>query len=443
MRRWHVLRYPESDDPERDMPQAVLFERRLRYIEEVRGGRSGLWKLRLLQIGRKRRRFVAAASLGAGVVLGLSLLAGCRNTRNAVALQGLLDTAVRRSKGPGGGIVRIESQSGGVLWEGASGSDASGGRIGVADTFEVASVTKTFTAACVLMLAEEGRLRLDEPIGGLLPRGAIRGLLVVRGHDFSPEITVRQLLNHTSGLPDYWNDPPTADDGDNTFVRDFLADPNRFWEPEETLAYVRRLWPIAVPGERYHYSDTGYVLLGLIVEHATGRKLHEVFRERLFAPLGMQDTFFSYREAPPSGAHESHRYEGPVDLTGQRRQSAEWASGGLVSSAKDLARFLFALAQGKLFKSQATWNEMTTWRPTGTADVDYGLGLFHVRLDDDEGQLWGHDGHGNAFMYYWPEKQIALVGTLNQTENDWWDLAAPAVRVLCDCRAKLAPRDGG
>jgi D-alanyl-D-alanine carboxypeptidase len=353
-------------------------------------------------------------------------------TSDSVALQRLLDASVRRSGGRGGGVVRIDSDSRGLVWEGASGNRVDGEPMAVGDAFEVASVTKTFTATCVMMLVEDGRLRLDEPIGEILPPKVTRGLLVVRGHDYGPELTLRQLLGHTSGLPDYWTDPPLVDDEDNEFVRDFMVDADRLWDPADILAYVRRLDPIAAPGQRYHYGDTGYVLLGLAVESATGKKLHEVFRERIFAPLDMSDTYFTYYETPPRAvaARESHRYEGSLDLFGQRRQSAEWAAGGLVSSTRDLSRFILALAQGKLFKHPETLSAMTTWRPTGKRDVAYGLGLFRITLDDGRGQLWGHDGHGNAFMFYWPEQGIAVVGTLNQTENDWWDFASPALKRL-------------
>jgi D-alanyl-D-alanine carboxypeptidase len=285
----------------------------------------------------------------------------CHDSRSpSSALQSLLDGAVQRNKGLGGGIVRIESAARGVLWEGASGNRFDGEPIAASDAFEVASVGKTFTAACVLMLVEEGRLRLDQPIGELLTPALTGGLLVIDGHDYGPEISLRQLLGHTSGLPDYWTDPP-APDGTNAFLADFLADADRLWRPEETIAYARRLYPIAAPGARYHYGDTGYVLLGLVLERATGRKLHELLRERVIAPLGLRDTYFAYYEPAPSGEREAHRFEGELDLYGQRRQSAEWAAGGLVSSARDLSRFILALARGELFKQKVTLTLMQAW----------------------------------------------------------------------------------
>jgi D-alanyl-D-alanine carboxypeptidase len=345
-------------------------------------------------------------------------------------LQRLLDAAVRRNGGFGGGVLRIESPSQGVLWEGASGRAARDleAAMTAADTFEIASVTKTFTAVCVLSLVEEGVLDLDRPAAAFLPGGVTQGLLVVRARDYGPDITLRQLLNHTSGLPDYWDDKLRRGRS-NAFLTDFLADPSRDWEPLAILGYVRNMKPIGVPGQRYHYSDSGYLLLGLLIEAVTGKSLDRVFRERLFAPLGMADTYLSYHE-PPEGHDESHRYEEALDLHGQRRQSADWGGGGIVSSTRDLSRFLIALAQGKLFKNATTLDAMMGWRATGTPDVEYGLGLFRITLDAGQGKLWGHDGHGNAFMYYWPERRLAWVGTLNQTKNDWLDLVTRAMMAV-------------
>jgi D-alanyl-D-alanine carboxypeptidase len=348
------------------------------------------------------------------------------------ALQGLLDAQVAKNKGRGGGVLRIESLGCGLVWDGASGTlavDATPMRPD--DTFEVASITKTFTATAVMQLVEDGRLDLDVPLSRQAP-GLGEGLLVIRGHDHGPEITPRQLLGHTSGLPDIWSDPPFVAKHSNAFVRAFEAEVDRLWNPADVLAYARRLTPVGMPGERYHYSDTGYVLLGLLVERVTGKPLHAVLRERILSPLRMDDTTMSYREPAPAGRRESHRYEGRLDLFGQLRQSADWASGGLVSSARDLARFGEALVRRRLYSRPSTLDSMQAWHPTQKRDVDYGLGLFRVHLDGDAGDLWGHDGHGNAFMYVWPQGGWIFSGTLNQTANDWWPLVASVMGVIAD-----------
>jgi CubicO group peptidase (beta-lactamase class C family) len=349
-------------------------------------------------------------------------------------LQRRLDVAAARNEGYGGALLRIEAIGGGVLWQGASGelAHAAARPIGFGDTFEIASVTKMFTSVCVLELVERGQLSLDDTIGRFLPPRVTRGLLVIDGHDHGPELTIRQLLHHTSGLPDYFTDPPLDEKGENAFVRDFLADEHRIWAPGELIDYARALWPISAPGEKYHYSDTGYVLLGMVLERVSGLPLHELFRRQLFGPLHLVDTFALYREPAPRRRPLAHRYEGTLDLHLQARQSAGFGGGGLVSSLDDLARFMRALARGELLEKPSTREEMMSFAPTETPGVDYGLGLFRVELDDPRQQLFGHDGHGNVFAWMLPDRELIIVGTLDQLQNDWWPLVSGVLRELSE-----------
>ncbi len=128
----------------------------------------------------------------------------------AIDLQAVLDAIVGRNRGYGGGVFRLHSPTRGLLFEGSSGYAVRQPPVPMQlyNTFEIASMTKTFTAVTVLLLMENGLLELDEPIGTYLPSEITSGLLVIGGHEYGPEITVRQLLNHTGGLPDYWYDPP-------------------------------------------------------------------------------------------------------------------------------------------------------------------------------------------------------------------------------------------
>lgn len=365
---------------------------------------------------------------GIGITFGVPEKAPLQGARPRLELQGALDTIIALNSGFGGGVFRVASGELGLLWEGASGEAVNQGPPMVREaSFEIASTSKAFTSAAMLLLVEEGSVGLDQQIGQLLPPAYTTGLLVIHGHDYTPEITVRQCLAHTAGLPDYWNDPPYVFPGVNAFLLDYLLDPSHFWSPEEILSYVPGLNPIFVPGTGWHYSDTGYVLAGLIIEAVTGKDLHTVYRERLFDPLGLDDTWLHWREAPPGTLDESHRYEGTWDMYTKRHQSADWAGGGLVSSTRDLEGFIRALADDTLFSDPNTKSEMTAWVATGTPGIQYGLGLFRVNLGFGKGEIWGHDGYGNSWMYYWPEKDVTFVGALNQTENDWWPLVMAAV----------------
>lgn len=344
-------------------------------------------------------------------VLTTSVFAGSpSNAQLSILLQQL----VSKNNGCGGGVFRI-SDANGVVWEGAAGLIAGSGSppMTPGSSFEVASITKTVTAATVLRLVEDAKLSLDARLSDLLPGHQIRG--------FADEITVRQLLSHTSGLPDYWTDGPHDSGGNNAFLRAFLADRGRRWEPTAILTYASSL-PAKPPGSRFHYSDTNYVLLGVIIENVTKRPLNEAFSQIIFKPLGMNSTWMSYHEKPRGAGPISHRFEGREDLNATPRQSADWAGGGLVSTTRDLEKFLRGLASGRLFKNKSTLELMRKSVPTGEADITYGLGIYRVSLDNGHGEIWGHDGHGNSFAYYWPERGIFVTGTLNQTENDWWPL---------------------
>jgi len=297
------------------------------------------------------------------------------------------------------------------VWEGADGLVAGPGSAPMqTDTpFEIASITKMVTAVTVLKLVEEGKIRLDSRVEDLLPAELARGF---------GNITVEQLLTHTSGLPDYWADKSRG------FLRAFLAEPGRMWKPGDILSYARAM-PAKPPGKKFRYADTNYVLLGLIIEQATKQPLHQAFREMIFDPLGMNDTWLTYHEGP-RGIAPSHRFEGKEDLHAVPRQSADWAGGGLMSTTRDLERLLRGMASGGLFKNHNTLDLMRKAAvPVGEESISYGMGIFRVKLDNGLGELWGHDGHGNSFAYYWPERGLFFTGTLNQTKNDWWPLVEP------------------
>lgn len=334
-----------------------------------------------------------------------------------------LAAAIAANASKGGGILRVECDDGTLLWEGAAGKVAQGSATALVpgDAFEIQSATKPLTAALVLTFVDDGRIALDTPLGSILPASDTRGLLVVGGHDYGPELTVRQLLQHTAGLPDYWNDGPFGDDDENVFQRAYNADENRLWQPREVLALARQLTPISRPGVAHHYSDTGYVLLGLISETLGGKPYHVLLRERIFAKLGMTATYLRYFETPTPEPVVAAWYDEGALIAGMRHQSADWAGGGLVSTAADLAKFARGLAGGHVVKP-STFAAMRAYGPTAVDGVDYGLGLFRVDFakygEPERGSWEGHDGYGAAFMYAM-KPGVVLTGTLNNAQADW------------------------
>ncbi|HEX3289873.1 MAG TPA: serine hydrolase domain-containing protein [Gaiella sp.] len=244
------------------------------------------------------------------------------------------------------------------------------------DRFRAGSITKTFVAVVVLQLVREGRLRLDDGLGRLLP-----GLVPNAGR-----VTIRQLLAHTSGLSDYA--------ADELFLRQTASEPRRRWTPRELVGRALGMGPAGSPGERFSYASTNYVLLGLVVERLTGTKVGEQLRRRIFVPLRLHDT--SFVPGARIVGHHAHGYapsahDGIVGslATARDRSGASaswaWAAGAVVSTAPDLSRFFAALLGGRLLPLRL----LGAMRPAPGAR--YGLGLAAFRTPC--GTALGHTGN--------------------------------------------------
>lgn len=342
--------------------------------------------------------------------------------RLARRLQDLLDRTVGEKAVPGV-VVRVEAP--GFTWQGASGmADPDRGVVMLPDDqFQAASITKMVTAATLMTLVEEDRIALDAGIGRYLSASVTSDLHDFGGRSYGSEITPRQLLSHTSGVADYFGDGEPAPGGALPFVAKMREDPDKLWEPLEILAWTKaNLRPHFPPGAGWHYADTGFVLAGLIIESVSGKALHTAMRERIFGPLKMDHTYMLWREpARPSleGRGPSRAFAGDLPYGDQRSVSADWAGGGLVTTAADLARFIRAFADDRLFRDRASKEQMLTWTPTGEPGVEYGLGVRRFVLEGlgmpGFGELWGHTGFLKSFMLYWPERDATICGTLNQS----------------------------
>ena len=254
------------------------------------------------------------------------------------------------------------------------------------DIYRVGSVTKTFTAVVVLQLVQEGRLSLDDTIGGWVDLPAAH------------RVTLRQLLNHSSGIPSY-SERTLPNLG--TMLR-----PQRWWQPEQLLARVRRRELLFEPGSRHSYSNTNYVALGLIAEAVSGRSMAELYRERIIEPAGLSDTWFLPYEAGPPDRRLVVGYDRDILPLGTQRITARtrswltygFSAGAMVSTAPDLVRFADALFDGRLLQP-AMLQQMTRFidaaDPDIAAQTGYGLGLR--RLESDGTILMGHTGTTPGF----------------------------------------------
>jgi D-alanyl-D-alanine carboxypeptidase len=321
-------------------------------------------------------------------------------------------------------LLRIETPRWPEGWTAAATThpdDGDGFDVGVA--FRIASVTKMVTATALLVLADRGRCRLDDPTGRHLPGDLIDRFHDSEGHAYGAAITLRQLLDHTSGLPNYFTQPPILD-----AVR-HGGGHRRFTPPDLVNLAVASAPPSSPPGTARTYTDTGFVLAGLIIETLARRPLHEAYRDLVLDPAGMADTWLeSSSEAPRRRNIASHDLDGH-DITNMD-PTVDWAGGGLVSTAADLAAFLRALTQGQLLSTPA-WSEMTRWQPgpEGYYD-DYGLGLGRYHFP--AAQVIGHHGVWGAFAFWSPELDAIITGTVNTGKVDRRPLLGAVVRALTD-----------
>ena len=243
------------------------------------------------------------------------------------------------------------------------------------DRFRVGSTTKIFVATVVLQLVARHLLSLGDTVARWLP-----GVVPNGGN-----ITLQELLQHTSGIYSYTNDPG--------FVQALVSDPTRVWRPTELVRIAVAHPPLFPPGTSFAYSNTDYILLGMIIQAATGHPVGQELRAGIFRPLGLRDTYFPHLN-PHLRKPYAHGYlidqpgaTGPADTT-VRSPSWAGAAGGIVSTAADLARFSTALLTGKLLPP-AQLQQMMTTTPTGNGD-DYGLGIQAEQLPC--GTVWGHTG---------------------------------------------------
>jgi D-alanyl-D-alanine carboxypeptidase len=344
----------------------------------------------------------------------------------AAALEGVLDQSVADMRIPG--VVLAVSVPGQGIWAGARG--VSDRAIGIpmipTDHFRAASITKMFVATVALQLVQEGWLLLDHSVEHWLPG------LVPNGD----QITVRELLSHTSGIHDYLSE---------AFVKRALDEPGRIWAPEELVAEAVQHGPVFAPGApgRWSYSNTNYVLLGMIVERVTHYPLHVEIRNRILNPLGLRDTFFEPFEAPP-GVMRS--YERQRDLT-DINMSFAWGAGSITSTAEDLARFAQALFSGALLRPETLdlmQGYTSTYGGSDSNTLSYGLGLMQDQIGAGtraDGQprpaalVRGHTGGligSRTVLWYLPERGIILAAAINVMNADPSRVAARALDVVLD-----------
>jgi D-alanyl-D-alanine carboxypeptidase len=375
------------------------------------------------------RRTAALLAASALAMLGISTAdAQARETPSrgtGPRLQAILDRAVRSPQTTFPGVALYVRRPGQRAWSGAAGraSIRSTRQMRPRDRFRAGSIMKTFVATATLQLVEEGRFELDDPLPAVLPRR-----LIARFPE-ADQITVRMLLNHTSGLGEYSG--PSHD-------REILGDPHRRWAVSELLDRAAAQPRFGAPGERHAYANTNYNLLGLVLEQATGKPWRAVVRERVIERLRLTHTSLPEPGPAPTGRDIAHGYElvngRLVDVTGVDSSMAGAAGGNaLLTSTEDLSRFLRAVLAGRLFQRSETLKAMRTLTPAADDHglTGYGLGLERRVLPGGV-ELLGHMGTAagyRAYMFHLPAQRIDLA-MVTTTPDDPMPVLAPALRLL-------------
>ncbi|MFJ2769473.1 serine hydrolase domain-containing protein [Streptomyces sp. NPDC087300] len=318
-------------------------------------------------------------------------------------------------------------------WKGTSGlGDLERGiPRGKDDRFRVGSITKTFVATVLLQFQAEGRIDLDDAVGTWLP-GVVEG----NGHD-GDRITVRQLLNHTSGIFDATRDEEFQR---KVFTKEFLKHRYDTWTPEQLVKIAMGHAPAFEPGEGWQYNNTNYLLAGMIIKKVTGRTFDKEIKRRIIEPLGLEATSVPVTDPRVPGPHSKaysklhgEAQDPTYDLT-ELNPSVAGSAGAVISDAADLNTFYAALLGGELLPKK----QLAEMKHTTPVDKDdplgpgYGLGLERRELSCGQ-VIWGHDGdiHGSSnFAVTTPDARHSLAYNFN---GDWAGEHDPVLEAeFCD-----------
>jgi D-alanyl-D-alanine carboxypeptidase len=325
---------------------------------------------------RIRTPYRSAATTFAAALTGLALTmpAASASASEPSALQGQVNTI--QHTGTVGVLAEVTSPDGHHYATAGQASTATGAPVQRFDQFRIGSATKTFVATVMLQLVGEGRLSLNDTVEHWLPG-------VVSGHgNNGSKITVRELLQHTSGLYDY-----TADFPELASTAGFQADRFTTYTPAQLVAIAMRHKPDFAPGTSWEYSNTNYILAGMIISKVTGHTWEQEVNERIIQPLGLRRTItpgtYSYIPGPHMDGYSSWGSGPSVDTTAIN-PSAAGAAGAMISTTADLTRFYTALMSGRLLPA-AQLAEMETTVPAPPLypignGARYGLGLMWIPL---------------------------------------------------------------
>lgn len=302
--------------------------------------------------------------------------------------------------------------------------DASGGSVDSNYLFRTGSITKTFTATIILQLMEEGVLNLDDGYLDSLnhkTKNYLKELMFVDGLNYSNQITIKNILQHRSGLRDYYTD-------DDRFLKYITNFPEQNWEwktiMEKYFEYRLNEKGKFEPDKAFYYSDTNYLLLAVLIEDLTNMPFHEVLEKKILVPLSLNDTYLEFFQKPKGSTPIVFPFHGTHALK-NLNTSFDWGCGGLISSFKDLDVFIRSLLTGKLFAEAKTLQIMMNFQDdsmnSNKLKISYGMGLQRKIIGGYS--FIGHNSAYGGMMFYDIENNFSVILTINQAaaphKSEW------------------------
>jgi D-alanyl-D-alanine carboxypeptidase len=323
-------------------------------------------------------------------------------------LQATLDKTVDNTKVFGTSFA-LKKES--FVWSGSSGN------VSKEQQYFIASTTKLFTTAIILKLKADSKLDLEDKIGNYVDKTILTGLHVYKGKEYSTELTVKQLLAHTSGLPDYFQG---KDPGGESLENIITSGNDQFWTFEEAMERTKKMKALFAPGtkKRANYSDANFQLLGKIIEVITGKSYFENCTNFIINPLGLTKTYLY--QNPEDNTPKTLYYK-RNELTIPKAMTSFGADGGMVSTSEEMLIFIEAFFAGKLFPSTyidnlQEWNRIFFPMRSGV-----GIHLFKLPwIFNPAGTIpdfIGHSGLSGALAYYSPKENMFIAGTVNQVAH--------------------------
>lgn len=337
----------------------------------------------------------------------LSVL-GQKENKLQEELQSILTKTVDQKKVFG---TTFAVQKDSLIWVGAAGNIDSN------QNYFIASTTKLFTSAIIFNLIDNNKLNLEDKITKYLDDKILKKLHVYKGREYTQDITIKHLLSHTSGLPDYFQD---KDENGESLEKKLMQGKDTKWSFEEAIEISKKIKPHFAPGtkNKAHYSDANFQLLGKIIEVITKKSYSENCKEIIINPLQLNHTYL-FPENKTNTPIDLYYKNNPLQIP--KAMESFGADGGIVSNSVDMLIFIQAFFTGKIFPEKYI-KEMQKWNKI-FFPMQSGIGIHLFKLPwifNPTGAVpyfIGHSGLSGALAYYAPKENLFIVGTVNQVAH--------------------------